>query len=276
MLTNLLVHILLKCMPVNAPPEYYKAEIRFQNAKIREEKILALEEMIRLLPRHHGSEKMHAGLKSRLAKLKKETAVKKGTKTLGVAKEGESQVCIMGFTNSGKSTLLAALTDAEPKISEHPYTTTKPQVGMIDYKGVKIQLVEIPATFDSQYLSIARTADLILLTVRDEAEKAGLEQLLGDNFIRIRHVFVNPFNESAGTIKEKIWISLGLIIVYTQKTNTPMALKKGATIRDFASRIHKDFIKNFRFARIYRKKRAIQAGLNYVLEDSDAVELHMK
>jgi len=39
---------------------------------------------------------------------------------------------------------------------------------------------------------------------------------------------------------------------------------------------HKDFIKNFRFARIHRRGRIIQAGLNYVLEDGDAVELHMQ
>lgn len=262
-------------MPVNAPPEYYKAEARFQSAKTREEKILALEEMIRLMPRHHGSEKMHAELKSRLAKLKKETT-KKGAKISGITKEGEAQVCIIGLTNSGKSTLLAALTDAKPEISNHPYTTTKPEIGMMDYKGVKIQLIEIPSTFDSQYLSIARTADLLVLTIKDDVEKVEIERLLADNFLRLRHVFLNPFDESPSEIKENIWNSLGLIIVYTKKTNTAMALKQGATIRNFAERIHKDFIKNFRFARICRNGRMAQAGLNYVVEDGDIIELHMK
>ncbi len=262
-------------MPVNAPPEYAKAEARFQSAKTKEEKILALEEMIRLLPRHHGSEKMHAQLKSRLAKLKKETT-KKGTKTAGISKEGEAQVCIMGFTKSGKSTLLSQLTEAKPEISWHPYTTTKPEIGMMDYKGVKIQLVEIPSTFDPQHVSIARTADLVVLTIRSDSEKTELERMLKDNFIHADHVFAKPFDETADDIKEKIWLSLGLIVVYTKKTNTPMALKKNSTIRDFASRIHKDFIRNFRFARIYRMGRVIQAGLGYVLDDGDVVELHMK
>jgi len=262
-------------MPINAPPEYFKAELRYQSAKTKEEKILALEEMIRYLPRHHGSEKMHAELKSRLAKMKKELPAKKG-KTVGIAKEGEAQVCIIGFTKSGKSSLLAALTDAKPKISEHPYTTTKPEVGMIDYKGVKVQLVEIPSTFDNRYLSIARTADLLALTIRNEKEKAQLEHLLADNFIHTPHIFLNVFDEDKVYIKDSIWSALGLIIVYTRKTNTSMALKKGARIQDFAERIHKDFIKNFRFARIHRRGRIIQAGLNYVLEDGDAVELHMQ
>jgi hypothetical protein len=59
-------------MPVNAPAEYFKAEEKFHSSKTREEKIAALEEMIRLLPRHHGSENMIAQLKSRLSKMKKE------------------------------------------------------------------------------------------------------------------------------------------------------------------------------------------------------------
>ncbi len=53
-------------MPVNAPIEYYKAEEKYRLAKTRDEKIRYLEEMIRLLPRHHGSEKMLAQLKKRL------------------------------------------------------------------------------------------------------------------------------------------------------------------------------------------------------------------
>ena len=262
-------------MPVNAPPEYYKAEQRFQSAKTKEDKILALEEMIRLMPRHHGSEKMHAELKSRLAKLKKETVAKRGTKTIGISKEGEAQVCIMGFTSSGKSTLLAQLTGAKPAISQHPYTTTKPEVGMIDYKGVKIQLVEIPSTFDPRHLSIARTADLIVLTLKDDEEQE-MERLLKDNFIHTKYIFARTFRENPDAIKDRIWASLGLIVVYTKKTNTAMALRAGSTVRDFAARIHKDFVKNFRFARIYRNGRIVQAGLNYVLEDGDAVELHMK
>lgn len=271
-------------MPVNAPPEYMKAEERFRSAKSKDEKIAALEEMIRLLPRHHGSESAHAQLKSRLAKLKKETT-KKGARTLGIAKEGEAQVCIIGFTKSGKSTLLKNLTGAKPSITSHPYTTTKPEIGMMDYKGVKIQMIEIPSTFDPQYLSIARTADSIALAIKDEAEKIGLERMLKDNFIRTAHIFVNPFGESPESIKEKIWSSLGLIVVYTRKTTHTdakgvklfaMALRKNSSVMDFASRIHKDFITNFRFARVYRKNRIIQAGLNYVLEDGDVVEIHLK
>jgi ribosome-interacting GTPase 1 len=261
-------------MPVNAPAEYFKAEERFKSAKNREEKIFALEEMIRLLPRHHGSENAHAQLRSRLAKLKKE-GEKKGARKIGISKEGEAQVCLIGLTNSGKSTLLAKLTNARPVISEHEYTTTKPEIGMMDYSGIKIQLVEIPSTFDSEYLSIARSAELVALIIRDD-EKKKLEKILEKNFIRTKRIFINFFKEKPNDVKEKIWSSLGLIIVYTKKSKTPMALLKNSTIKDFALRIHKDFVKNFHFARLWRSNRMLQVGLSYQLKDRDVVEVHEK
>lgn len=260
-------------MPVNAPAEYFKAEERFKSAKSKEEKILALEEMIRLMPRHHGSENMLAQLKSRLAKLKKETE-KKGLRKVGISKEGEAQVCLLGLTNSGKSTLLANLTNAKPVISEYEYTTTKPEIGMMDYSGVKIQVIEIPSTFESEYLSIVKSSDLLVLTIKEDNKKEELERILKENFIRTNRIFVNPFKEKPDDIKEKIWNSLGLIIVYPKKSQTPMALPKNSTVRDFAMHIHKDFVKNFKFARLWRKNRIMQIGLSYKLEDRDVVEVY--
>src|SRR3989338_576871 len=105
-------------MPVNAPMEYFKAEEKFKQAKTTEQKIVCLEEMISLLPRHHGSENMHAQLKSRLAKLKRESiSSKKRSGRKGIVKDGEAQVCILGKTMSGKSTILSKLTDARPRIA---------------------------------------------------------------------------------------------------------------------------------------------------------------
>ncbi|MBI4018169.1 MAG: TGS domain-containing protein [Candidatus Aenigmarchaeota archaeon] len=264
-------------MPVNAPAEYFAAENRFQSAKSREERIAALEEMIRLLPKHHGSEQMHAQLKSKLAKLKKEApAGRKGARKAGIAKEGEAQVCLIGLTNSGKSALIAALTQARPQVSHHPYTTTRPEVGMLDYRGVKIQLVEIPATFEPEYLSMVRSSDAVAVVARNPEELKQTEKILADNFVRIKSVAVNPWKESAAEIKERIWRLLGFIITYSKKTGTPMALPRGATVRDFAERIHKDFVRNFRFARLLRSGMAKQVGLDYVLEDGDVVDIHTK
>ena len=260
-------------MPVNAPAEYFKAEGRFGNAKNRDEKILALEEMIRFLPRHHGSEQMHAQLKSRLAKLKKEAPKKSGRKE-GIKKDGEAQICIIGLANSGKSWLLSKLTRAEPAISENPYTTTRPVIGAMDYNGIKLQLIEIPATFLPEYMGIARNSDAVVLTYKNDSDKQHLKELLEAHYIRKKHVFVNPWKDDLQQKRKDIWGMLGLIIVYAKKTGTPMALKVKATVKQFAEQVHKDFIKNFRFARIMRGNRLIQAGLNYELEDGDLIEIY--
>ncbi len=263
-------------MPVNPPAEYYLAENKFHSAKTKEAKVAALEEMIRTLPMHHGSESMHAQLKSKLAKLKKESEGKKGSGRKGISKEGEAQVCILGLTNSGKSTIIKDLTGAKPEISHHPYTTTFPEVGMIDYSGVKIQLVEIPSTFNPQYMSIARSADAIVLITRDEKEKEQMLTLIKDNFIRTKYVFVDTWREKKEDIKRKIWDILGLMIVYTKKTKTPMSLRVNSTLRDFALRIHKDFVDKFRYARLWRGGRIMQIGLNYVLKENDIVEIYIE
>ncbi len=265
-------------MPVNPPREYYVAEAKFQQAKTREERIAALEEMLRLMPRHHGSENALAQLKSRLSKLKKESE-KKGAHQVGIKKEGDAQICIIGLANSGKSTLLAKLTEAKPKISATPYTTTRPEIGMMDYYGIKVQLVEIPSTFNPSHMSIARSSEGVVIVAGDVREEALIKDVMKNNFIRQRCITVSS-KEDANSLKERIWNMLGLMIVYTKtkhvKQGTPMALRKKSTIRDFAARIHKDFLKNFHFARIKRKGRIIQAGLNYTLEDGDVVELYLQ
>lgn len=269
-------------MPVNAPAEYFAAEEKFRSAKSKAEKIAAMEEMVRLMPRHHGSETAMAQLKQKLAKLRKESTGKKGGAKLGLQKEGEAQVCILGFTNSGKSTLLKSITGASPKISGHAYTTTRPEIGMMDYSGVKIQLVEIPPAFQPEDMSVCRSAELVLLLAKSESELKELEGVMKNSFIRTKSIYANPFTEPSSEIKEKIWNALGMIIAFTRKTqngkkkDSPMALPLGSNVEDFARRIHKDFIKDFRFARLWRKGMMKQVGLSYILEHGDIVEIYTK
>jgi len=59
-------------MPANLPPEYFKAEQKYLSAKTLEERIIATQELIRVTPKHKGTEKLLSNLKRRLAKLKKE------------------------------------------------------------------------------------------------------------------------------------------------------------------------------------------------------------
>ena len=56
-------------MPANLTPEYKRAEERFREAKGPDEKLAALEEMLRVMPKHKGTDGLQADIKARIAKL---------------------------------------------------------------------------------------------------------------------------------------------------------------------------------------------------------------
>lgn len=266
-------------MPVNATSEYYRAESHFLAAKTREEKIAALEEMIRTAPKHKGAEAMLSQLKQRLAKLKSQSEGKSARK-VSIQKEADAQVCILGPTRSGKSALLRKLTNAKPKVSELPYTTTKPEVGVADYCGVKLQLIEIPSSFRREHMSIAQNSDAIVLMIRDENDSAEMEKLM--ELFRIRKPFCfAKLDDDPEAIKKRIWNTLKLIKVYTKEPGKkpekkPMVLKKGSTVGVAVADIHKDFLKFFRFARVWGSTKfpGEKVGLEHVLKDDDVMEIH--
>jgi len=286
-------------MPVNAGPEYFLAEKKYLKARTREEKIEAIKEMIRTLPKHKGSENVLAQLRHRRARLEKElkTEKKKAGKSFEIQKLGSARVCLLGVTKSGKSSLLKILTGKDVEISEKPYTTTKPEVGMMDYNGVKIQIIEIPATFEPKYLGLLHTAELILCLIdstQEKRQKEILNGLLENRKLLAKIIFVTTKSDlgigevSAATgkgieeLREKIWKSLRLIKVYPKPLgkppSNPMSLPIGSTLKEFVEKISRAFLKSFKFARIYDKTKfsGRKVGLNYELKDGDIIELHLE
>jgi ribosome-interacting GTPase 1 len=80
---------------------------------------------------------------------------------------------------------------------------------------------------------------------------------------------------------EQILSKLGKIRVYTKAPNSqpvdkPILLDEGATVIDLAAEIHKDFLKFFSFARLWRRglPEGVKVGRNFRLMDGDVVELH--
>lgn len=159
-------------MPANLPPQYLEAERRYRQAKQPPERIRALEEMLALIPKHKGTEKLQADLKRRLSKVKAELerrpATKRGT-GIYVEREGIGQAVLVGGPNVGKSALVRRLTNAKPEVADYPYTTRRPLSGMLVFENVKIQLVDLPAVapglVEGWVLSIVRNADLVLWVV---------------------------------------------------------------------------------------------------------------
>jgi len=293
-------------MPVNAGPEYFLAEEEYRSAKTREEKIAALEKMIKLAPKHKSAHTLLAQLKKRLSNLKKEATVRTTSKPkFVISKEGAAQVCMIGLTKSGKSSLLNVLTNARTKVADYPYTTKEPAVGMMDYEGVNIQLVEIPSTFSSDAMSIVRTSDLVLLLLDGTndlmKQLQELTDLLEKNGMSSKKILiaVNKSDDAAEKVnqnvlqvsakageglqklKEEIWRRLDLIRIYTKspsgpKAAKPLTLRRNSTVRDAVKEVHKHMLKNFKFARIFNNTKfsGRKVGLDYVLSDLDVVEIH--
>jgi ribosome-interacting GTPase 1 len=175
-----------KDVTANLTPQYHDAEERFKRAADHAEKLAALREMIALLPKHKGTEKMLADLRKRLSKLEDEAAhAPRGghrTEVGHVKREGAGQWVLLGPPNAGKSALLAALTHAHPEVGEYPFTTRAPLPGMMEFEDVQVQLVDTPAVAEGHtepYLpNLAHDADGVLLvldvTADDTASAVGL------------------------------------------------------------------------------------------------------
>lgn len=135
-------------MPANLTPQYMAADKKFKEATTPQQRLEALEEMLSTIPKHKGTEKMQADLKRRIAKFREETQRRKGTARsrpfYQVEREGAGQIALVGAPNSGKSSILAALSHAEPEIAEYPFTTRVPLAGMVAFEDVQIQLIDLP------------------------------------------------------------------------------------------------------------------------------------
>ena len=95
-------------MPANLTPEYRKAEEQFRAAVTTEEKIRCLEHMLRVIPKHKGTDHLQADLKGRLAKLRRELGGggprrARRVDPFHVERSGAGPITLLGLPNAGKS-----------------------------------------------------------------------------------------------------------------------------------------------------------------------------
>jgi ribosome-interacting GTPase 1 len=168
-------------MPANLSPDYHRAEDRFRQAQTVEDKIEALEEMLRVIPKHKGTDGLQGDIKARLAKLRKQPASKAGKASHShlIPREGAGQIALVGPPNTGKSSLVAALTHAKPEIAAYPFTTRVATPGMMRYEDIAFQLVDLPPLNEDHVepwvFDMVRRADLLWIVVTVENAVDGLE-----------------------------------------------------------------------------------------------------
>jgi ribosome-interacting GTPase 1 len=160
-------------MPANLPPQYFEKEKELKKAKTPQERVAILEELLAIVPKHKGTEKLQALLKTKIAKLKnqsqKKPAIARHTDTFQVEKTGAGQVVVIGSPNTGKSSLIKALTNANPDIGDYPFTTRIPSPAMMLYENIQIQLVDMPPItqdfFEFWQAELIKAADAALLVI---------------------------------------------------------------------------------------------------------------
>jgi len=136
-------------MPANLTPEYRAAEKRFRAARTDEERLECLQEMLRVIPKHKGTDHLQGDLKKRLSQLRRDisdsrTKRRRRGPSHTIRHEGAGQVVLVGPPNVGKSQIVDALTNAAPEVAPYPYTTQQALPSMMPYEDVLVQLVDLP------------------------------------------------------------------------------------------------------------------------------------
>ena len=184
-------------MPANLSPEYKSAEAAYRRARDPKERLDGLKEMLRTIPKHKGTEHLQADIKTRIKQLTEElSGPRKGAARGGPAQvirpEGAAQIALLGAANVGKSTLHARLTGSHAEAGPYPYTTQFPQPGMLAYRDIHFQLVDLPPVCPEHPLpwigNALQPADACLLIV-DLGDPACVEAVTAlRDLLAARHV----------------------------------------------------------------------------------------
>lgn len=210
-------------MPTNLPPEYFDAEERFRGAQTPAEKIAALEALISTIPKHKGTDHLRADLRRQLSKLKAGSQAKKGSgaqaSPFHISREGAGQIVVIGSDNVGKSALVRALTNADPEVSETPFSTWSPTPGMMAVENIQVQLIDTPAInrdyIEPQFVDLIRRADLLWIVVNLQTYPV---QQLEDTLRVLRENRIEPVapgGDWEGTPDARFW-QVPILVVANQ------------------------------------------------------------
>jgi len=230
-------------MPANLPKEALLKYQKVLEAKTKEEKLKALQEYLSAIPKHKGTENLIAQVRHQIAKIRKEIEKEKelkkklgGGPRFNIKKEGDIQYVLIGFTKSGKSSLLSKITNAKVEVSERYYSTVRPVAGALNFEGVIIQLIDSPSImpgnedWNNNIISLIRSADgiaIVLDATRNIQEDFNeiYKFLLNNGILIGKKDFSLRFIKTV--VKEPIFIMNGEIIGATAEYVRKMLLDYG-------------------------------------------------
>ena len=172
-------------MPANLTPEYRAAEAGFRKARDPRERLERLREMLRVMPKHKGTDHLQGDIRRRIKELSEELerpqrGGARGGPPLMIRPEGAAQLALLGPPNAGKSSLHARLTGSGAQVAPYPFTTQYPEPGMMPHEDIHFQLVDFPAISPEHPVpwlaSALQTADASLLVV-DLGDPGSVEQV---------------------------------------------------------------------------------------------------
>lgn len=160
-------------MPANLTPQYLEAEKAYKEAATDDERVRCLEQMLRQIPKHKGTEHMQGDIRRRISKLKQqmeqEQAKARKSHSWKIRKEGAGQIALAGRPNIGKSAMVGFLTNAAPEVADYPFTTRRPMAAMMPYLDVKVQLIDLPPLSEDYeehwVIDLLKAAEVVLVVV---------------------------------------------------------------------------------------------------------------
>ncbi|HKZ88479.1 MAG TPA: GTPase [Candidatus Bathyarchaeia archaeon] len=216
-------------MPTNLPPEAKDKWAEVEATNDPKLKFQKYQEFLSAVPQHKGTMKLRGQIKKKMATIRKDLDDKKrkgtgkggGGPKLFVEKEGAAQIALIGMTNVGKSSLLAAVTNAKVEVSPNPYTSREPTPSIMSYMDIRFQIVEAPAMMEGSAdgkawgmatLGSARNADgLILMVDLSRNPIFQLELLLGE--LEKARVLVSKPKGRVDIDRKHTGVSLRIILV---------------------------------------------------------------
>jgi hypothetical protein len=121
-------------MPANLTPEYKAAEAVFRKARDPGERLEWLRGMLRVIPKHKGTDHLQGDIKRRIKELSEELERPRrggahGGPALVIRPEGAAQIALLGPPNAGKSSLHARLTGSGAQVAPYPCAPVRAGVG---------------------------------------------------------------------------------------------------------------------------------------------------